>query len=64
MTKQKRVQVWLYEPEYEFLQSYAESFNMTVSELVKMWVREVAKKEGAEIPGPRIPERVKKQSEN
>jgi len=42
----KRINVWLHEKELEFLNGYSENHLMTVSELVRYWIRQSMEKEG------------------
>ncbi len=42
----KRINVWLHEKELEFLNGYSENHLITVSELVRYWIRQSMEKEG------------------
>ena len=57
MSERKRMQVWLDEIEYEFVQAYAKDNHLMVSELIRGWIHEVMKREGYEIKEPSLPER-------
>jgi len=52
----KRLQVWLDEIEYEFVQNYAKENHLMVSELIRGWIHQVMKREGYEIKEPSLPE--------
>jgi len=54
--KDKKLQVWLDNNEFEFLQNYAEKNHLNVSELIRGWIHEVMKREGHEIKEPSLPE--------
>jgi len=46
MADRKRLQVWLDETEYKFIQGYAKENHLMVSELVRGWIHEIMKREG------------------
>ena len=56
MSERKRLQVWLDETEYEFIQQYAKDNHLMVSELIRGWIHEVMKREGYVIKEPSLPE--------
>ena len=56
MSDRKRLQVWLDEIEYEFIQKYAKENHLMISELIRGWIHEVMKREGFEIKEPCLPE--------
>jgi hypothetical protein len=56
MRDRKRLQVWLDEIEFEFIQRYAEQNHLMVSELIRGWIHEVMKREGYAIKEPSLPE--------
>jgi len=56
MYERKRLQVWLDEIEFEFIQRYAKQNHLMVSELIRGWVHEVMKREGYAIKEPSLPE--------
>ena len=56
MSDRKRLQVWLDETEYEFIQQYAKENYLMVSELIRGWIHEVMKREGYVIKEPTLPE--------
>jgi len=56
MSERKRMQVWLDETEYEFVQNYAKDNHLMVSELIRGWIHEIMKREGYEIKEPSLPE--------
>jgi len=56
MRERKRMQVWLDEVEYEFVQGYAKDNHLMVSELIRGWIHEIMKREGYEIKEPSLPE--------
>jgi len=56
MTERKRMQVWLDQVEYEFVQGYAKENHLMVSELIRGWIHEIMKREGFDIKEPTLPE--------
>ncbi len=56
MSDRKRLQVWLDETEYEFIQQYSKDNHLMVSELIRGWIHEVMKREGYVIKEPTLPE--------
>ena len=56
MIERKRMQVWLDQVEYKFIQGYAKENHLMVSELIRGWIHEVMKREGYEIKEPSLPE--------
>jgi len=56
MSERKRMQVWLDEIEYEFVQGYAKENHLMVSELIRGWIHEIMKREGFDIKEPSLPE--------
>ncbi|MCH7535954.1 MAG: hypothetical protein IH948_09500 [Bacteroidetes bacterium] len=56
MTERKRMQVWLDQEEYEFVQRYAKENHLMVSELIRGWIHEIMKREGFVIKEPALPE--------
>jgi len=56
MSERKRLQVWLDETEYSFVQQYAKRNHLMVSELIRGWIHEVMKREGHELTEPVLPE--------
>ncbi len=62
MSDRKRLQVWLDETEFEFIQRYAKQNHLMVSELIRGWVHEVMKREGYVIKEPSLPESSKNKS--
>ena len=62
MSDRKRLQVWLDETEYEFIQQYAKENHLMVSELIRGWIHEVMKREGYVIKEPTLPEPNKRRS--
>jgi len=56
MSDRKRMQVWLDQVEYKFIQGYAKENHLMVSELIRGWIHEVMKREGFEIKEPSLPE--------
>ena len=56
MSERKRLQVWLDEIEYGFVQQYAKRNHLMVSELIRGWIHEVMKREGFDIKEPLLPE--------
>ncbi|HSC35672.1 MAG TPA: hypothetical protein VLG45_10395 [Thermodesulfobacteriota bacterium] len=56
MSDRKRLQVWLDEIEFGFIQSYAKQNHLMVSELIRGWIHEVMKREGFVIKEPSLPE--------
>jgi len=56
MSERKRMQVWLDEVEYKFVQGYAKGNHLMVSELIRGWIHEIMKREGFEIKEPSLPE--------
>jgi len=62
MSDRKRLQVWLDETEYEFIQQYAKDNHLMVSELIRGWIHEVMKREGYLIKEPALPESNKRRS--
>jgi len=55
MSERKRLQVWLDDTEYEFVQRYAKENHFMVSELIRGWIHEVMKREGFAIKEPSLP---------
>lgn len=49
--------IYLHPREDKFLKEYAQDNLLTVSELVRGWIREVMKREGHEIKEPSLPEK-------
>jgi len=62
MSDRKRLQVWLDEIEYDFIQKYAKENHLMISELIRGWIHEVMKREGFEIKEPSLPELNKRRS--
>lgn len=56
MSDRKRMQVWLDQVEYKFIQGYAKENHLMVSELIRGWIHEVMKREGYDIKEPSFPE--------
>jgi len=56
MSERKRMQVWLDQVEYKFIQGYAKENHLMVSELIRGWIHEVMKREGFVIKEPSLPE--------
>ena len=56
MSERKRMQVWLDQVEYKFIQGYAKENHLMVSELIRGWIHEIMKREGYEIKEPSLPE--------
>lgn len=56
MSDRKRLQVWLDEIEFEFIQRYAKQNHLMISELIRGWIHEVMKREGYAIKEPCPPE--------
>lgn len=56
MSERKRLQVWLDQTEYKFIQDYAQGNHLMVSELIRGWIHEVMKREGYQIKEPSFPE--------
>jgi len=56
MTERKRMQVWLDQVEYKFIQGYAKENHLMVSELIRGWIHEIMKREGFDIKEPSLPE--------
>jgi len=65
MTKRfrsKLIHIYVHPEEDKFLKSYAEKNFLTVSELIRGWMREVMKREGFEIIEPSNPEDKKREA--
>ena len=60
MSDRKRLQVWLDDVEYGFIQEYAKENHLMVSELIRGWIHEIMKREGYEIKEPSLPEQKSK----
>ncbi len=60
MGERKRMQVWLDDTEYEFIQDYAKVNHLMISELIRGWIHEVMRMENYEIKEPRNPELYKR----
>ncbi|MEE8135634.1 MAG: hypothetical protein V3T52_00520 [Thermodesulfobacteriota bacterium] len=58
MSERKRMQVWLDQVEYKFIQGYAKENHLMVSELIRGWIHEIMKREGFVIKEPSLPEPV------
>ncbi|MCH7519790.1 MAG: hypothetical protein IH964_12295 [Candidatus Dadabacteria bacterium] len=56
MSDRKRMQVWLDQVEYKFIQGYAKENHLMVSELIRGWIHEIMKREGFDIKEPSLPE--------
>ena len=56
MSDRKRMQVWLDQVEYKFIQGYAKENHLMVSELIRGWIHEIMKREGFDIKEPTLPE--------
>ena len=56
MSERKRLQVWLDETEFEFIQAYAKENHLMVSELIRGWIHQIMKREGYQIKEPSLPE--------
>ena len=56
MGERKRMQVWLDDVEYVFVQRYAKDNHLMVSELIRGWIHEIMKREGYKIKEPSLPE--------
>ena len=56
MSDRKRLQVWLDETEFEFIQAYAKENHLMVSELIRGWIHQIMKREGYQIKEPSLPE--------
>lgn len=56
MFEKKRMQVWLDETEFSFVQQYAKENHLMVSELIRGWIHEVMKREGYVLKEPSLPE--------
>jgi len=56
MSDRKRMQVWLDQVEYKFIQRYAKENHLMVSELIRGWIHEIMKREGYKIMEPSLPE--------
>ena len=56
MSERKRMQVWLDQVEYKFIQGYAKENHLMVSELIRGWIHEIMKREGFDIKEPSLPE--------
>ena len=53
--RSKLIHIYVHPEEDKFLKSYAEKNFLTVSELIRGWMREVMKREGFEIIEPSNP---------
>lgn len=62
MTHRKRLQVWLDETEYKFVQEYAKKNHMMVSELIRGWVHRIMQREGFVFTEPSDPEKTSRRS--
>jgi len=56
MGDRRRLQVWLDDVEYKFIQKYSKQIHLMCSELIRGWIHEVMKREGYEIKEPSLPE--------
>lgn len=59
--RSKLIHIYVHPEEDKFLKSYAEKNFLTVSELIRGWMREVMKREGFEIIEPSNPEDEKRE---
>ncbi len=60
--RSKLIHIYVHPEEDKFLKSYAEKNFLTVSELIRGWMREVMKREGFEIIEPSNPEDKKREA--